>query len=359
MNRPRLSLFSAMLGATAIAACHGRPSPASEPQTAAGTGNSPESPSKSFRLSANGGIGFDDLLFSPELHAVLAPAGGMGCVELFDASSLARSSVCGIGPGGNYAGGHGEGTTSADVGAGLLFAVDRSSQRLHVVDPGAKRVVSSTPLAGEPDYVRWVAPRREVWVTEPDREQIEVFNLMSDNPPKLSLAGTIAVKGGPESLVIDSAHDRAFTHLWEGRSVTIALSTRVVSSSFENGCKGSRGIALDVSRGQLFAGCAEGKAVVLDVAHDNALLSSLETPSGVDIIAVDLALRHLYLPASSDGTVTVLGVGNQGKLSRLGAWQAAKGAHCVASDDQHHVWVCAPESGSLLVYDDSFTPAGE
>jgi len=30
------------------------------------------------------------------------------------------------------------------------------------------------------------------------------------------------------------------------------------------------------------------------------------------------------------------------------------GAHCVASDDRNRVWVCAPDSGSLLVFADPF-----
>jgi hypothetical protein len=307
----------------------------------------------------SGGIGFDDLLFSAELRAVLAPAGGKGCVEVFDSSSLAQTSLCGIGRGGAYAGGHGEGTTSADSGAGFIFAIDRSSQSLMVVDPKLKRVVASAPLAGGPDYARWVSSKREVWVTEPDKEQIEIFALASDGPPRLLQAGTIAVKGGPESLVIDVGNGRAFTHLWSGRTVRIDVGNRSVGQSFPNGCQGSRGIALDTRRGQLFAGCSEGKAVVLDVDRGGKVLSSEITPSGVDIISLNSSLRHLYVPAASDGTITVFGVGKQGKLSRLGALPGAKGTHCVASDDHGRVWACSPDVGSLMVFDDPFPAAAE
>jgi len=314
---------------------------------------------KTFRLTPDGGIGFDDLWFSSDLHAVLAPAGGTGCVDLFDSTSVEQTSLCGIGPSKDYAGGHGDGTTSADFGAGLVFAIDRSSQSLQAVDPKTKRVVTTVPLAGGPDYVRWVASKREVWVTEPDQEQIEVFTLGSDSPPQLANAGTIAVKGGPESLVIDADHGRAFTHLWQGSTVQVNIGTRAVSESFANGCKGSRGIALDAARSQLFAGCSEGKAVVLDVEHGGKILDSLDTASGVDIISVNLALHHLYVPASSDGSVAVLGIGSQGKLSQLGVLQAAKGAHCATADDQGRIWVCAPESGSLLVFNDAFQATAE
>jgi hypothetical protein len=312
-----------------------------------------------FRLTPSGGIGFDDLWFSPELHAVLAPAGGTGCVQLFDSASVAQTSLCGIGPGGAYGGGHGEGTTSADFGAGFVFAIDRSSQSLHVVDPKTKKVASKVALAGSPDYVRWVESKREVWVTEPDEEQIEVFAFTSESPAQLSRAGVIGVKGGPESLVIDAEHNRAFTHLWRGSTVQINIADRSVGKAFSNGCEGSRGIALDAARGQLFVGCSEGKAVALDVEHGGKLVGAFDTPSGVDIISVNTSLHHLYVPAASDGSVSVLGIGPQGTLRKLGVFQAAKGTHCATGDDHGRVWVCAPDTGSLLVFDDSFPAAAK
>jgi hypothetical protein len=340
--------------------CHGHGGDSRQPpQSAAGAENSSSSSSRAFRLTPSGGIGFDDLWFSFELGAVLAPAGGTGCVDLFDSTSVAQTSLCGIGPGGSYAGGHGEGTTSADFGAGFVFAIDRSSQSLQVVDPKTKTVTATAPLAGGPDYIRWVASTRELWVTEPDAEQIEVFSFAADSPPKLSSVGTIAVKGGPESLVIDAEHDRAFTHLWRGSTVELGIAKRSVSDPFSNGCKGSRGIALDAVRGQLFAGCSEGLITSLDVNHGGKMLDSLETSSGVDIISVNLSLHHVYAPAASDGSVAVVSVGPQGKLSKLGALQAAKGTHCATGDDHGRVWVCAPDSGSLLVFDDTFQPAAE
>lgn len=338
---------------TTLAACRSGESSAPS-QSAAAAETAAPGPVKTVRLTPSGGIGFDDLWFSPEQHAVLAPAGGTGCVQLFDSGSLAQTSLCGIGPGGAYAGGHGEGTTSADFGAGFVFAIDRSSQSLQVVDPQTKRVVTTAALAGEPDYVRWVSSRRELWVTEPDREQIELFSLTADSPPQLTRAGTIAVAGGPESLAIDSEHARAFTHLWHGSTVQISITNRKVTQSFPNGCRGSRGIALDADRGQLFAGCSEGKAVVLDVDHGGKILSSQDTSEGVDIISVSAALHHLYVPAASDGAVTVFGVGAKGNLSRLGMLQAAKGAHCATGDDHGRIWVCSPDSGSLWVFDDPF-----
>jgi hypothetical protein len=351
-------LTALLVGCVALSACRGHAAPSIAAHSAAGAANGAAARLRSFRLTPKGGIGFDDLWFSKELGAVLAPAGGTACVEVFAGASLARTSLCGIGPGGLYAGGHGEGTTSADFGAGLVFAIERNSPSLQVIDPKARRVLATAPLSAGPDYVRWVASKRELWVTEPDHAQIEIFSLSSDAPPRLAKAGTIAVNGGPESLIIDGHHGQAFTHLWQGRSVRIDIGSRGVGPSFPNECQGSRGIALDAAHGVLFAGCSEGKAVTIEIATGKAL-DAVETPDGVDIISLNLALRHLYVPAASDGTVTVLGVSAKGKLGRLGVQQADKGAHCATSDDHGRLWVCSPDAGSLLVFDDPFPPAAE
>jgi hypothetical protein len=274
---------------------------------------------------------------------------------MFDSSSLTQNPLCGLSAPGDYAGGHGEGVTSADVGSGHLFAIDRTSQRLEVADLSgrpSRPPAKGYPLIGQPDYVRWVASTREVWVTEPDQERIEVFAVGDSG--NLSRTNVIVVKGGPESLVVDVTRGRAYSHLWSGYTVAIDLATHAIAQRFANGCKSSRGIALSAKQGFLFAGCSEGKAVVLDVDHAGKVLGTAQTPSGVDIIAANVELNHLYVPAASDGSVTVLGVRANGTLNRLGSLSAAPGAHCVASDDHSRVWVCSPDAGALLVFEDTF-----
>jgi hypothetical protein len=352
--------WPAVVAGLVVFGCHkgagdsGGVQPPAHAGSAAEIGNPPSGP-RSIRLTPTGGIGFDDLLYSPELHAVLAPAGATGCVGMFDSSSLTQNPQCGLSAPGDYAGGHGEGVTSADVGSGHLFAIDRTSQSLKVLELPVARA-GQTPkgyaLTGQPDYVRWVASTREVWVTEPDQERIEVFAL--EDSGNLTRTNVIVVKGGPESLVVDLTRGRAYSHLWSGYTVAIDLATHAIAQRFANGCKSSRGIALSSKNGFLFAGCSEGKAVVLDVDHAGKVLGAEQTPSGVDIIAANLELNHLYVPAASDGSVTVLGVRANGTLTKLGSLSAAAGAHCVASDDHSRVWVCSPDAGALLVFDDPF-----
>jgi hypothetical protein len=299
-----------------------------------------------------GGIGFDDLMFSPALHRVLAPAGRTGKLALIDPKTQKIETIAGFSTDTDkFGGGHGEGTTSADAGGGFIFATDRGRTEVEIVDPKTSKIVGKAKLAGGPDYVRWVSPQDEVWVTEPSKKQIEVFTL---DKGALVHKGAIDVPGGPESLVIDAARGRAYTHTWADASVAIDLATHKEVARWNNGCRGSRGIALDDKRGFLFVGCDEGRAVTLDVTHDGKQLGSAVTGKGVDIIAYSPELAHLYVPGGGSATLTILGVSPAGKLEVLGSVAAATDAHCVAVDDIGHAYVCDPKQGALLVVTDPY-----
>jgi len=300
-----------------------------------------------------GGIGFDDLGFAPALGKLLVPAGRTGNLDLVDPASRQIVAIDGFSAQRGFERGHGEGTTSADFGRGLIFASDRTAKQLLVLDPAAGRVVARAKLAGSPDYVRWVAPTGEIWVTQPDQDRIEIFTLPAAGPPVPAHKEFIATAGGPESLVVDAARNRAYTHLWKATTLAIDVKTRAIAARWPNRCAGSRGIALDPRRGLLFAGCAEGKAVVLDLLHDGAVVDTLNAGAGVDIIDYNPRLGHLYLPSAKSETLAILGVSKAGKLSLLATVKTAPAAHCVVADDRHQAWVCDPSHGRLLLVDDT------
>ena len=311
-------------------------------------------PAEPFALpGGEGGIGFDDLAFAPGLRQVLVPAGRTGRLDLIDPESRKLKEIGGFQASAAAGGGHGAGTTSVDEGGAYLFAIDRTALRLSVVDPRKGAIVAGAPLAGSPDYVRFVAATNEVWVTEPDKERIEIFSLSSADPPVPEHRAFLAVPGGPESLVVDAGRKRAYSNLWKSDTVAIDLAARKVVQTWPNGCEGSRGLALDAGDGLLFVGCAEGGADVLDLAHGGAVKDRFRFGSGVDIVAYNPALRHLYVPAAKTGQMAVVGVSREGKLALLGSVETAQGAHCAVADDHRQVWICDPRAGRLLVVRDT------
>jgi hypothetical protein len=303
---------------------------------------------------AGGSIGFDDLRYSPELHKLLVPGGRSGRLYLADPESRAVEAIAGFTASGEGGRGHSEGTTSADGGDGLLFASDRGQRALMVVDPASRRIVARVTLGAVPDYVRWVAPLGEVWVTEPGAKAIETYRLEGKAPPKLVPAGKIEVADGPESLEIDVPRRRAYANTWHDVTVAIDLPSRAIVSRWNNGCQGARGLAVDETRGLAFVGCTEGAAVTLDVEHGGKPVGRAPAGKGVDVIAFSRKLSHLYVPGAQAATLTVVGVGARGELSVLGTAATAPEAHCVAADDQGNAWLCDPGKGRLLLFRDPY-----
>jgi hypothetical protein len=304
----------------------------------------------------NGGIGFDDMGFAPSLHLVMVPAGRSGNLDLIDPVSRKVTAISGFSSSTSFGGGHGQGVTSADADPNrkLLFATDRDQKLLNVIDLETRSVLATAPLASGPDYVRYVAATDEVWVTEPSAAKIEVFIIPATVTPPGHI-DAISIPGGPESLIVDNQRGRAYTNLWSDTTVAIDLKSRKIVERWKNGCKGSRGIAMDNARGLLFVGCDEGKLSVLDL-KTGAQLGSASSGSGVDIIAYNPRLAHAYLPGQESGTMAIIGISAKGGATVLATVKTAKGAHCAAADDRNQVYVCDPAKGRILVVEDSLPP---
>jgi hypothetical protein len=298
-----------------------------------------------------GGIGFDDLRYDAGLNLLLIPAGRTGNVDLIDPKTHAIQPIPGFTKVARYDSGHGQSVTSADVGEGYLFATDRDALKLSVVDLKTRKIAVQVPLASAPDYVRYVGPTREVWVTEPGKKRIEVFTLGKAMVP--AHASFIDTPGGPESLAIDARRGRAYTHKWKDSTMAIDLKTHAIAATWRAGCGDPRGIWIDEARGFLYVGCEDGTATALDVDHDGRVLSTVKSGSGVDIIAYDAKRAHLYLPGDESATMAIIGVSAKGALSVLATVPTVKDAHCVTTDEDGSAYVCDPHSGQLLIVRDS------
>lgn len=296
------------------------------------------------------GIGFDDLRYSPALRRVLVPSGRTGRLNLIDPSTLVVESIRGFSAVAAYGGGHDDGPTSVEEALGKLYVTDRTAGTLVAVDAKSAKLGLAVKLAAEPDYVRFVPGVKELWVTEPSADQIEIFALSADGTP--SAVVTIPVKNGPESLVIDSVRGRAYTHRWQNSTVVLDTRTRRVVAEWPNGCKASRGIALDEQRGWLFSGCSEGTVSVLDVVHGGAILSQVQEGSGFDVMGYNSRLGHLYLAGTECSCLVLLGLDSKGRLSLLERLKAPSSTHCVTADELGNAWVCDPEGGRLLRVED-------
>jgi DNA-binding beta-propeller fold protein YncE len=287
-------------------------------------------------------INFDDIGFSSDLHKVIVPAGRTGKLILIDPGSNKIEEIGGFSWQTGIGGDHGQGTTSASFGRGVIFAADRTEKTLDVVDPVSKKILTKTKLDSGPDYVRYVGATNEVWVTEPHASQIEIFTLAEHGIPEPTHAATIKILNGPESLAIDGDRGRAYTNLWTDTTLTVDLRKRTVVAQWRNGCRGSRGIALDPSRGFIFVGCEEGKLESLSL-KDGGRLGEATAGAGVDIVAYSPTLHHAYLPGGASATMAVLDISRTGQPTVLTTVTTAKNSRCVTTDHLNNVYICDPE----------------
>ncbi len=297
--------------------------------------------------------GFDDLRFVPSINALVVVAVGTGTLYLIDppahvTADTAKTRVTAIA-------GLPHGIAVADGGAGFLFAADRAGTSVVVIDPRTNALVTTAGMIAKPDYLRVLESRRELWVTEPDAEQIEVLAI--DEGGTLARRAVIATSGGPEGLAIDEATGRAFAHGFTGEVIVIDTGAYVEVARWATGCTASHGSpGFDGARGLVFAGCAKkGGAVVLD-GRSGAPLSGYQAGGGEAVLGYSAALRHLYLRGDPGSDLAILGVCDSGGMPVLGTAAAGAAGHAMASDKSGGVWLTEPEGGRLLHFSDSFPP---
>jgi hypothetical protein len=299
------------------------------------------------------GVGFDDIWYSTKLKKVLVPAGRSGNLDLVDPVTLGVTAIGGFSTAATFTlGSHADGTTSADAGGGVLVALDQNTTEFRVIDPSSLSLIGTVKTASGPDYVRWVEPTSEFWVTEPGAGQVEIFTVKAGGMPE-SVA-KIAVAGGPEAIAVDIQRGRVYTNSFLGQTYAIDVAQRQIVETWPNGCSVSLGLALDETRGFLFVACAAGSVVVLDVKSGGAKLGEIAQGSGLDIVSYSPLLHHLYVPGGTSGDLGILAISSAGEPTLLGTVPTAPGARGVAADDRGNAWVCDPAAGGLLEVKDRF-----
>ncbi|MDE1963700.1 MAG: hypothetical protein KGI42_07370 [Xanthomonadaceae bacterium] len=314
--------------------------------------SAPKAPNSVIKIPGGArGIGFDDIGYAAQLGRVTIPAGTTGNLVLMDPRSHALTILPGISAVPKVKSFR-EGTTSTIYAEGYLFASDHDPMQIVTIDPKTHAVIGRTPLESGPDYIRYVAQTREIWVSEPGKAQIQAFKLSVLPKPVLTPASVIHVAGGPESLEIDDRRNRAYSNLWKNKTVEMALTTHKVLAEWPNTCTGSSGIAIDEADNHVFVACGEGKVVTLAPAEDGKVLASARAGAGIDIIRYSPRLHHLYVPGAKAADLTIFNVTASGALKPIARYQTAQRAHCVADDNDGHVFVCDPRAGAILEIDD-------
>jgi DNA-binding beta-propeller fold protein YncE len=322
-------------------------------------------------LGFKGPISFDDLTYDPDHHHVIIPAGESGALVLINPADMGKQTITGFSQSGDSSVPV-VGATSAAIAGEFLFGVDKATQAIKTVDLNTGKILASTPLQSEPDYIRYISATGELWVTEQTSNQIEIFSLSEGNPPVLKpLDDHISVPNGPEGLLFDDTRGLVFTNEpKEGLTAVIQVNTRSVIHEWASGCSQAKGMAVDKSEGYLFVACEEGKLVVMDI-DDGFQVTSQNYGANLDAVAFNPKLNHVYLPSAASGIVAIFQLQppqltcpnspgatpepeQKVSLCLLGTADTAVRSNCVTADEENNIWVCDPNSGQVFKIHDTF-----
>lgn len=300
------------------------------------------------------GIGLDDLRFSSTLGQLVVAAGRTGNVVLVDPATLEVAAVGGFTASATFNGGDQQGVESADEGGGLVYAVDRTTFTLSVIDPAQGAVVATTELERtEPDYVRFSEARSEVWISNPGTGRVEVLTVAAPGDAPVH-AAFIDTGSGPEGIALDDERGLAYVHGSQGTVVVMDMAARAVVDVWSTSCASSHGIpVVDGERPFLYVGCANASVVVLDVDDGGAEVGAFTLGGGASIIAYAPLLRHLYLRGDGETDVVTLAVSSDGALRELARDTTTSRGHCMVADDDGGLWVCDRAQGRLLRFHDA------
>ena len=297
------------------------------------------------------GVVLDYLAVDRARHRVWVPAGGTGNAVVIDAKSRKvdlvekfptaeverRGKKRLVGP------------SSATIGDGFVYVGNRADLSVCAVDAATLARGGCVTLPYSPDGVAFVARKKEVWVTMPRAQTIQILDVATPSAPKL--AGSINLDGDPEGYAVDDAHGLFYTNLEDkDRTLRIDLATRQVTATWMPSCgeDGPRGLALEPTGRFLMVACTEHVAV-LAASSDGRIVSKLDTGAGVDSLDYLKGPGLLYAAAGGAGTLTVAHLDAKGVLRSTATVKTAKGARNAVVAEDGTVFVADGPEGKILV----------
>lgn len=281
-----------------------------------------------------GNVSMDYITYDPSTNSVWVPGGNTGAVDVVDAASGKVRQISGI-PTKEVEGRGGTkrvlGPTAVSVGEGVVYIGNRGDSTVCAFDAKSLTKGACAHLDATPDGVCYVAPTNEVWVTTPGNKSIVLLDAKT-----LEQKGKLTFEGNPEGYAVDAKRGRFYTNMEDkDQTLAIDLKTHKTLATWMPNCgtDGPHGLGLDDADGHLFVACST-LAEVLDVGHDGAVLSKVDTGDGVDDIHYVPSTHLLYVGAARAAKLTVASADRAGHLTVVAQVPTQAGArNCTVSKD--------------------------
>jgi DNA-binding beta-propeller fold protein YncE len=300
----------------------------------------------------------DYLAYEPGKNRVWVPvaSNGTGSVDVLDVAAGTFARVDGFKSEEREVRGKKRlmGPSAASVGSGFVYVGNRATSEVCPVDVGSLKAGKCIKLKSPTDGVAYVAGTKEVWVTTPRDQSLQVLD--ASKPGVLKPKTVVKTDGAPEGYASDDSRGVFYTNLEDkDRTVAIDTKTHKVKATWkpECGAEGPRGVAAEVAHGFVFVACTD-HVVVLDGAHDGALLAKLDTGAGVDNIDWVESRRLLYVGAAKAAKLTVARIDDKGQATVVATGASTDGARNGVADAAGNAYLADPQHGGILVF--AYTP---
>lgn len=181
---------------------------------------------------------------------------------------------------------------------GRGFTSNGRSNSSTIVDLKTLRTLGTVPTGTNPDSIRYLADRREVWTFNHTAGSITAFD-----PTSGTVVATIPVGGELEEAVEDPAAHRVYVNVENrGALAVVDTMTHAVVATWPLGCEGPTGLAFDAKNHVLLSAC-DGKMAVTD-SRSGKSLGSFPIADGVDGNGFD-PKTQLAFASSGTGVLTI------------------------------------------------------
>jgi DNA-binding beta-propeller fold protein YncE len=184
-----------------------------------------------------------------------------------------------------------------DLGRG--FTSNGRANTSAIVDLKTLATIATVPTGRNPDSIRYLADRREVWTFNHSGGSITVFDPMTG-----AVGATIQVGGALEEAVEDPVSGRVYVNVEDANAIAVvdAAAHTVVARWPIADCDGPTGLAFDARNHRLIASC-DGSTAIVD-STSGKTVTHFPTASRVDGNGFDPASR-LAFASSGAGVVTI------------------------------------------------------
>jgi DNA-binding beta-propeller fold protein YncE len=168
-----------------------------------------------------------------------------------------------------------------------------------IVDLKSLKSIATVATGANPDSIRYLPDRHEVWTFNHTGGSITVFDPMS-----AGVIATIEVGGQLEEAVDDAAANRVYVNIEDKNAIAVVDRTahKLVQTWPMTGCEGPTGLAFDAKNHLLLSACA-GTMMVIDSRSGKAV-TSFAIGNRVDGNGFDAA-TGLAFASSGSGVLTI------------------------------------------------------